>query len=63
MGLSYDWSSMNRLVNNMSAVGNTNQAIGLALGWMSLAGGGPFTAPAKDPTIPIRRTSSCCRTA
>ncbi len=49
MGLSYDWSSMNRLVNNMSAVGNTNQAIGLALGWMSLTGGGPFTAPAKDP--------------
>lgn len=48
MGLSYDWSGMNRLVNNMSAVGNTNQAIGLALGWMSLTGGGPFTAPAKD---------------
>ena len=49
MGLSYDWSTMNRLVNNMSAIGNTNQAIGLALGWMSLTGGGPFTAPAKDP--------------
>ena len=40
---------MNRLVNNMAAVGNTNQAIGLALGWMSLTGGGPFTAPAMDP--------------
>ena len=50
MGLSYDWSGMNRLVTNMSAVGNTNQAIGLALGWMSLTGGGPFTAPPKDPT-------------
>ena len=49
MGLSYDWSSMNRVVNNMSAVGNTNQAIGLALGWMSLAGGGPFSKPAMDP--------------
>ena len=49
MGLSYDWSTMNRVVNNMSAVGNTNQAIGLALGWMSLAGGGPFTQPAMDP--------------
>jgi Flp pilus assembly protein TadG len=49
MGLSYDWSTMNRLVNNMSAVGNTNQAIGLALGWMSLTGGGPFAAPPKDP--------------
>ena len=30
--------------------GNTNQAIGLALGWMSLVGGGPFpTPPAMDP--------------
>jgi Flp pilus assembly protein TadG len=49
MGLSYDWSTMNRLVNNMSAVGNTNQAIGLALGWLSLTGGGPFAAPRMDP--------------
>jgi Flp pilus assembly protein TadG len=49
MGLSYDWTSMNRVVNNMTAVGNTNQAIGLALGWMSLAGGGPFTRPPMDP--------------
>jgi Flp pilus assembly protein TadG len=49
MGLSYDWSSMTTLVNNMSPNGNTNQAIGLALGWMSLVGGGPFTVPAMDP--------------
>jgi hypothetical protein len=49
MGLSYDWSSMTTLVNNMSPNGNTNQAIGLALGWMSLTGGGPFTQPAMDP--------------
>jgi Flp pilus assembly protein TadG len=49
IGLSYDWSSMTTLVNNMSPSGNTNQAIGLALGWMSLAGGGPFTVPAMDP--------------
>jgi Flp pilus assembly protein TadG len=48
-GLSYDWSGMSTLVNNMSPGGNTNQAIGLALGWMSLTGGGPFTAPAMDP--------------
>jgi hypothetical protein len=48
IGLSYDWSSMTTLVNNMSPSGNTNQAIGLALGWMSLAGGGPFTVPAMD---------------
>jgi Flp pilus assembly protein TadG len=49
MGLSYDWSAMSSLVDNMSPAGNTNQAIGLALGWMSLAGGGPFTVPAKTP--------------
>ena len=49
MGLSYDWSAMNTLVNNMYPAGNTNQAIGLALGWMSLTGGGPFIAPAMDP--------------
>jgi Flp pilus assembly protein TadG len=50
MGLSYNWTSMNTLVNSMVANGNTNQAIGLQLGWMSLAGGGPFTAPAMDPS-------------
>ena len=48
MGLSYNWSAMTTLVNNMSPAGNTNQAIGLALGWMSLAGGGPFSVPAMD---------------
>src|SRR5579885_2025719 len=49
MGLSYDWTSMTSLVNNMQPAGNTNQAIGLQLGWMSLVGGGPFTSPAMDP--------------
>jgi Flp pilus assembly protein TadG len=49
MGLSYDWTGMNSLVNNMTANGNTNQAIGLQLGWESLVGGGPFTAPSMDP--------------
>jgi Flp pilus assembly protein TadG len=48
-GLSYNWSTMTSLVNNMSPDGSTNQAIGLAEGWMSLAGGGPFTVPAMDP--------------
>jgi Flp pilus assembly protein TadG len=46
MGLNYNWSAMTTLVNNMSPAGNTNQAIGLQLGWLSLVGGGPFTAPA-----------------
>lgn len=46
--LSYDWSSMTSLVDSMASKGNTNQAIGLAHGWMSLVGGGPYTVPAKD---------------
>ena len=49
LGLNFDWSAMNTLVSNMQPAGNTNQAIGLQLGWLSLVGGGPFSAPAKDP--------------
>ena len=45
MPLNYNWSAMNTLVDNMSPGGNTNQAIGLQLGWMSLVGGGPFPTP------------------
>jgi Flp pilus assembly protein TadG len=48
-GLSYDWTSMNTLVNSMSAGGSTNQTIGLVWAWMSLTGGGPFTVPTMDP--------------
>jgi hypothetical protein len=47
--LSYDWTSMNTLVNGMSANGTTNQTIGLVWAWMSLTGGGPFAVPAMDP--------------
>lgn len=47
--LSNNWTAMNTLVDNMVSSGNTNQAIGLQLGWVSLVGGGPFTVPAKDP--------------
>ncbi len=54
MALSYNWTSMTTLVNNMSPGGNTNQAIGLALGWMSLVGGGPFPTP---PATPSTNTS------
>lgn len=48
MGLNYNWSGMTSLVNSLSPVGNTNQGIGLQLGWLSLVGGGPFTVPTKD---------------
>ena len=49
MGLSYDWTSMNNIVDSMYPNGSTNQPIGLVWGWQSLVGGGPLTAPAKDP--------------
>lgn len=48
MGLTYDWTSLNSLVDSLQAVGNTNQPIGLVWAWQSLVGGGPLTAPAKD---------------
>jgi len=48
VGLNNDWSAMNTLVDGMVASGTTNQGIGLAWGWLSLTGGGPFTAPPMD---------------
>jgi hypothetical protein len=48
-GLSYDWTAMKNLVDQMYPAGSTNQTIGLVWAWMSLTGGGPFTVPAKDP--------------
>lgn len=48
MGLSYNWTAMSNLVDQMYPNGNTNQPIGLVWGWLSLVGGGPLTAPAKD---------------
>jgi Flp pilus assembly protein TadG len=49
MGLNYNWTAMNSLVDSMQPNGNTNQPIGLVWGWLSLVGGGPLSAPAKDP--------------
>jgi Flp pilus assembly protein TadG len=49
MGLSYNWTAMKTLVDNLYPNGSTNQPIGLVSGWQSLVGIGPFTAPAKDP--------------
>jgi hypothetical protein len=45
MPLSYDWAGMTSLVNSMTSNGNTNQGIGLQMGWQSLVGGGPFPVP------------------
>jgi len=49
MGLGYNWTAMNSLVDAMQPNGGTNQPIGLVWGWQSLVGGGPLTAPPKDP--------------
>ena len=51
MPLSDNWTAMGTLVDSMTPGGNTNQGIGLALGWMSLNGGGPFTVPPMDPSF------------
>jgi Flp pilus assembly protein TadG len=48
MGLNYNWTAMNSLVDSMQPNGMTNQPIGLVWAWQSLVGGGPLTAPAKD---------------
>ena len=48
MGLTYNWTNLNSLVDRMQPSGSTNQPIGLVWGWQSLVGGGPLTAPAKD---------------
>jgi hypothetical protein len=40
---------MRALVDSMSPAGNTNQAIGLQVGWLSLVGGGPFASVPMDP--------------
>jgi len=49
MPLSYDWSALKSLIDKMTPNGNTNQAIGMAWGWQSLAQTAPLNAPAKDP--------------
>jgi Flp pilus assembly protein TadG len=50
MALNYDWTAMKNLVDSFYPAGNTNQGIGIAHGWMSLVGGGPYpTPPVEDP--------------
>ena len=48
--LSYDWPSMKSLVDSLYPAGNTNQGIGIAHGWQSLVGGGPYPAPPAEDT-------------
>jgi len=51
LGLTYSWTALKAKIDAMTPNGNTNQAIGLAWGWMSLTGGGPLQMPAKDPAF------------
>jgi hypothetical protein len=48
MGLSYDWTALSAKIDAMQPKGNTNQAIGLQMGWQTLTAA-PFTIPATDP--------------
>jgi Flp pilus assembly protein TadG len=49
MPLSYDWLALKNMIGTMTPNGNTNQAIGMAWAWQSLASTTPLNAPAKDP--------------
>jgi len=47
--MSNQWSTLKTQIDNMSPSGNTNQAVGLAWGWLSLSTTNPpLQAPAKD---------------
>lgn len=45
-GLNHNWSALKSRTNAMTAVGNTNQTIGLAWGMIAQTQNGPFNAPA-----------------
>jgi Flp pilus assembly protein TadG len=45
--LTNDWTSLSSKIDAMQPVGNTNQAIGLQMGWQTLTAA-PFTVPAFD---------------
>ena len=48
IGLSNDWTELSNKVDAMQPKGNTNQAIGLQMGWQSLTAS-PFTVPTLNP--------------
>jgi Flp pilus assembly protein TadG len=55
MSLSNNWAAMTATVNAMAPNSNTNQNIGLAHGWMSLNGGGPYTVPTLNPSYTYQK--------
>jgi len=48
IGLSNNWTTLSSKIDAMQPNGNTNQAIGLQMGWQSLTAA-PFSVPALDP--------------
>ncbi len=48
LGLTNNWTTLSNKIDAMQPKGNTNQAIGLQLGWQSLTAS-PFAIPATDP--------------
>jgi Flp pilus assembly protein TadG len=52
---SYNWSSLASMIDTMQPTGNTNQAIGLAWGWLSLLQQSPLSAPAEDSNYKYSR--------
>jgi Flp pilus assembly protein TadG len=55
MPLSYDWTALKAKIDTMTPNGNTNQAIGLAWGWLSLNQTSPLNAPAEDPNFTYKK--------
>jgi Flp pilus assembly protein TadG len=48
IGLTNDWTTLSDKIDAMQPAGNTNQAIGLQVGWQTLTAS-PFTVPDTDP--------------
>jgi Flp pilus assembly protein TadG len=54
IGLSNDWTALSSKIDAMQPQGNTNQAIGLQMGWQSLTAA-PFTVPEFDPNYQYKQ--------
>ena len=46
--LTYDWASLKARIDQMTAVGATNQPVGMAWAWLSLQPTEPMRAPTED---------------
>jgi len=52
--LTNNWDNLSAKIDAMQPAGNTNQAIGLQMGWQSLTAS-PFTVPAMDPNYQYKQ--------